>query len=371
MADTRLSGILNEGEETILRQVGFEAPEARSATAVLVDHTLRVAPAHADGVEILSIQDALMRYDFVQDLMFNMISADESELLRQSAELLHDPIGHFVHVHPGVKLDRPIQTFTLMERPQERQFTHNITVIGEGAEVDIIAGAAVPQTVHTGHHVSIDEAYMHAGSSCRTVSVERWGRGMAVDSFARTHMAAGAQTVSNAIMLAPLRHHLSDSKTVLLDNARANDQSVIFAPEGSSRHFELEVRLAGPGARSEHVARMVSAGGSIINNNLLIGEAPDTSGFLGCDGLLLSNDGEIIATPSLSAKSINAQLSHEASVGMIDSQKLDYLMASGLGEDDARDLIVQGFLRLKDDTIPPEMRAAVREMIAAAQSGGM
>lgn len=40
-------------------------------------------------------------------------------------------------------------------------------------------------------------------------------------------------------------------------------------------------------------------------------------------------------------------------------------------EDAARDLIVQGFLRLGDSIVPKALRARVTAMIAQAKSGGM
>ena len=368
--ETDVGGLSAEVQD-LLSRVGYGGEGARSATAVLVNHELRFAESQVEGVEIMSIQDALMRYDWVQDLMFKLIAPDENELLRQAAELLNDPIGHFVYVHDGVKVQLPVQAFTLMGLPQGRQFTHNITVIGKEAEVEMISGAAVPEHVHAGHHVSIEETYLREGARCRALSIERWGSNMAVDSYSRSEIGAGAEIISNQIMLAPLKRHLSDTKTWVGEGASSNEQAIIFAPEGTSRVFEGETYLTAPGARSESVARMVSAGGSITNRALLVGQASHTSGFLGCDGLKLSNTGEIFAVPALRAESAESQLSHEASVGMIDAEKLAYLMASGLSEDHARDLIVQGFLNLKDEYVPEGMRAHVAEMIAAAKSGGM
>ncbi|MEM6748775.1 MAG: SufD family Fe-S cluster assembly protein, partial [Pseudomonadota bacterium] len=173
------------------------------------------------------------------------------------------------------------------------------------------------------------------------------------------------------IMLSAIKHHRSETRTHVGEGAVCNDQAILFAPAGTERIFNSETFLTAKGARSESIARMVSAGGTITNNALLVGQSPGTNGFLGCDGLLLSSDGEIQATPALRAESAEALLSHEASVGMIDKEKLAYLMASGFDEDTARDLIVQGFLSLKDDYIPDGLRDQVTAMIASAQSGGM
>lgn len=362
---------LSRDEVSLLTQVGYGDADTRSASTVLVNHDLRVATSMTDGVEVMSLQQALMRYDWVQDLMFNLIASDENELLRQSVELLSDPIGRFTYVHDGAQVALPLQSFTLMELPQGRQFTHNITVIGKDADVQMISGAAVPDYVHAGHHVSIDETYIGEGARVRSVSIEHWGENMEVDSYSRTRLAAGAEDTSNQIMLAPLRRHLSETKTYVGQGASSNDQATIFAPAGTERVFNTETYLTATGARAESVARMVSSGGTIINNAVLVGQAKETVGFLGCDGLKLSDEGEIVAVPSLRAESAQSQLSHEASVGMIAGDKIAYLMAAGLSEDRARDLIVQGFLNLKDQYIPEEMRTQVSAMVAAAKSGGM
>lgn len=361
---------LTADEQQLLQAVGY-ADHNRSATAILVDQQLRLTTSELEGVEIMPIQQALRRYDWVQDLMFKLIKPDENAVLRQAAERVSAALGHFVYVHDGVKARLPIQTFTLMEVPQERQFTHNITVIGKQADVEWISGAAVPNNVHAGHHVSISETYLREGARCRSLSIEHWGKNMQVDSYARSEVAAGAELISNEIMLAPLRHHLSDSKTWLGANAVCNEQMIVYAPTGSERSVASEVYLTAAGARSESIARMVCAGGNIVNRSLLVGQAGDTSGFLGCDGLQLSDQGSILASPALHACNAGARLSHEASVGMIDTDKINYLMASGLSEDRARDLIIQGFLNLKEDYLPTSMRDQVAQMIAAAKAGGM
>ena len=45
-------------------------------------------------------------------------------------------------------------------------------------------------------------------------------------------------------------------------------------------------------------------------------------------------------------------------------------MATGLSEERARDLIVQGFLKLDEQQMPEAMRVEVKAMVAAAKSGG-
>ncbi|MEM7490677.1 MAG: SufD family Fe-S cluster assembly protein, partial [Pseudomonadota bacterium] len=317
-ADGHVAGRLSNAERDILHEVGFDDVGARAATGVLADYEMRIALTNDPGVEILPLATALATYDFVQDLMFGLVAPDANPHVALVAEHMHAPLGHFVWIKPGAKVALPVQSFTLLESPQARQFTHDVTLIDEGAEVEMISGAAVPSSVHKGRHVSIGETYMRAGSSCKSVTIEHWGAAMEVHSYGYSHMAAGARSDATAIMMAPVAHHASHSSTVLHDDARATSQAIVFAAAGTDRVIETETRLAGTGATSEDVARMVSAGGRISNRARLIGDAAGTNGFLGCDGLKLTDTGEILAVPALRARAEGAMLSHEASVGMID-----------------------------------------------------
>ncbi|MEM6461010.1 MAG: SufD family Fe-S cluster assembly protein [Pseudomonadota bacterium] len=368
---TEVRGTLTNQERDLLNEVGFDSESSRAATSVLTDHEVRLAVSNDPGVEIMPLAVALRTYDFVQDLMFGLVDPNENEHIAMVAEHMHDPLGHFTWVKPGAKVKLPIQTFTMLETPQARQFTHDITLIEEGAEIEMIAGSAVPSSVHKGRHISVSETYQRPGSACKSVSIEHWGEAMEVYSYGHSRMEKGSSCTAVSIKLSPIRTHKSRSVSILEADANSVDQSILFAPVGTERVMDTETRLIGSGARSEDMARMVSAGGSIVNNALLIGEAADTNGFLGCDGLKLSDTGEVLAVPSLLARAEGAQLSHEASIGMIDSDKLNYLMATGMDEDAARDLIVQGFLALENDNVPAALRRRVSDLIAKAKSGGM
>ncbi|MEM9349880.1 MAG: SufD family Fe-S cluster assembly protein [Pseudomonadota bacterium] len=368
---TELSGHLSNEERAILHDVGFDSETSRAGTSVLIDHGLRLIHTTDPNVEILPLAEALRTYDFVQDLMFGLVEPDANHDVALVAEHMRDPLGHFVWVKPGAKVELPVQTFTLMETPQARQFTHDITLIDEGAEVEMISGSAVPGSVHKGRHVSINETYLRRNAHCKSVSIEQWGAAMQTYSYGYSDLGEGAHDASTSVMMSPVALSESHSRTTLGADADVSNQAIIFAAEGTTRVLKTQIELNGAGARCEDIARMVSSGGTIVNDALLTGNASETNGFLGCDGLKLTDQGEIRAVPALVAHAEGSMLSHEASVGMIDNDKLNYLMASGPEEDTARSLIVQGFLALEDKHIPSSLRQSVTEMIAKAKSGGM
>lgn len=83
--------------------------------------------------------------------------------------------------------------------------------------------------------------------------------------------------------------------------------------------------------------------GRIVNRGSLIGEQAGVKGHLECQGLMLSPEGVIYAIPELEARTDGVELSHEAAVGKIAQEEIEYLMARGFTEDEATAMIVRGF----------------------------
>lgn len=371
MTTTALLEDIEPQQEAQLTRVGYGLEREHSATCVIVDQSVSHVRVNDPNVEVLPLADALDRYEWVQDLVFGLIDPSENELVRQLAESTDPPLGHFVWVHDDAKVTLPVQLFTVLATAQGRQHIHDVRVIGKNAEVDLVCGSITTGQVHTGHHVSISETYLREGAQCREVSIEQWGSAVQVDSFSRTHLEKKASMTTNAIMMTGLKRHASDSQTILSEGAVSSDQSIVFAPEGTERVMVSDIVLAGDKAHAESLARMVTAGGQITNRSTITGDGNDTNGYLGCDGLKLGDKGQIHSAPALVANSPSSQLSHEASIGMVSQERMAYLMATGMTEERARDLIIQGFLHLDDQKIPESIREEVMQMVAVAKSGAL
>lgn len=121
--------------------------------------------------------------------------------------------------------------------------------------------------------------------------------------------------------------------------------------------------LAAPGARAEIIARTISTGGVVINRGHLLGQSPETKAHLECHGLLLSEKGVIYAVPELEARTGNAELSHEAAVGKIAPEEIEYLMVRGLTEEEAVATIARGFLNVNIEGLPAALSREINNVI--------
>ena len=351
----------------LLTTIGWAPETQRSGTSILIDHHFGTLTSTDGDVIVTTLADALVRYPWVQALVFDLITPEEDEVLRRAFESQREPLGTFTWVKDNAHVELPSQSFTIMTKPQERQFVHDITVIGKNATVDFVSGAAVAPELTHATHVSVSETYIGAGATVRSIDVDRWGANMTVHSYGRTKIDENARVTSVSVAVSGLKQSVNNSHTEVAAGAAITDHTILFAPTGTHRDMTNTVSLTGPGAQAEQVARMVSDGGVIVNRSTLEAAVAEVRGFLECDGLMLQDTGQIESIPALDAKVARAQLSHEASVGMIDDDKMDYLMATGLDEDRARDLIVQGFLNLDDQQVPASVRATVDNLVTAAR----
>ena len=130
--------------------------------------------------------------------------------------------------------------------------------------------------------------------------------------------------------------------------------------------------LESPHTSGKVISRTIATDESeIIARGDLIGAAPETKARLECDGLLISDKAAIRAVPMLQAKAEGTELSHEATVGKVGADQLNYLMSRGLSEEESTSLIVSGFVKLKVPDLPPALQSAIDDAVKLSLAGGM
>ncbi len=70
------------------------------------------------------------------------------------------------------------------------------------------------------------------------------------------------------------------------------------------------------------------------------------------ESLILSDNAEIDSIPELKATRKDLDLSHEAAVGKIAEEEIQYLMARGLSAEEATSVIIRGFLNVDITGLP-------------------
>ena len=117
------------------------------------------------------------------------------------------------------------------------------------------------------------------------------------------------------------------------------------------------------------MSRSVCRGGKIIARGRLVGNHADAKAHLECRSIMLTDGGSTTAIPELEANVADVEMTHEAAVGKIARDQIEYLMSRGLSEDDAVSMIVRGFLVGSINGLPENLRKEIDEAIEKANLG--
>ena len=355
-----------EDRGTILK-AGID-PEERERTGsfLQMDHSVVHCRTEAEGVEVLPITEALKRYDGLKDYWWKAISPERDEYTQRAS--LHQEGGYFIRALPGAKVTYPLQACLYITVDQLAQDVHNVVIAEEESALHIITGCATSPHVRSGLHVGVSEFYVKRGARLTFTMIHNWPEEMSVRPRTVIWVEEGATFISNYICLMPARD-LQTYPTALLrgEGAVVTFNSVLLAKPGSLMDVGSRAILRERGSRAEIISRNVSLGGEIIARGQLVGEAPDVRGHLECRGLLLSSDGVIRAIPELEGKVAGVEMSHEAAVGKIAREEIEYLMSRGLSVEEATSLIVKGFLSLEIEGLPPVLREELDRIVAETE----
>lgn len=356
---------LQGSDSASLAEVGVITNEAQRAGSFVMrnSHTL-CSYAHVDGLEVLPIHQALEKYDWLGEKYYwKLVKRDADDVTRHVAAQ-SQPQGFFIRVMPGVKVELPYQAGLYMAEANSAQTLHNVVIVEEGAELTLITGCATHQGVEEGLHLAVSEFYIGKQATLTNNMVHAWGPKVTVRPKAGTAVAAGGCYNSNYISLRPAADIITNPVTWLNgEGATARFQSIVLGAPGSFIQSGGEVYLNGLNSSTELIHRAVCTGGQILQEGLLVGSNACRA-HIDCSGMLLNagEEGFIQSNPGLRALNPDAQMSHEASIGKIAPDQVEYLMARGIGERDAISMIIRGFLQADIEGLGAELDARIAEI---------
>ena len=350
--------------------VGVDIDENdRAGTFIQKDKSLIHCKTRQDGVGVMGISQALEKHEWLSGYMWGNISPDTDKFTLQAKEKPHE--GYFIHALPGVKTKHPVQSCLYIAKDGFSQNVHNIVIAEQGSELHIITGCATAPHLVTGLHVGISEFYVKKGAKLVFTMIHDWGDKVNVRPRTVTKVEEGGVIISNYISLRPVGS-LQMYPTTHLNGkgAVARFNSVLVAGKGSLLDVGSKIVLNAPETRAEIISRGISSGGSIVARGNLIGKVAGIKAHLECKGLIL-NDGLMQAIPELTGHVPGVEMSHEASVGKIDQQEIEYLMARGLNEEEAISTIVRGFLNVDIEGLPAALKKKLDEAVTETQKDMM
>lgn len=340
----------------------------RAGTYFQIDHSIvfqGIQKMFEGQAEIMSVKDALKKYDWLKDYWWKLIPVDADKYVALAE--LHWDYGYFIKVLEDQKVTLPLQSCLFISRDNLNQNVHNIIVAEPNSEVQIITGCVVHPNVQKGLHVGISEFYIKEGAKLTFTMIHNWAQNFHTRPRTAALVDNEATFINNYICLKPVKslqmYPVAYCKGV---NSRARFNTILYGTGDSYMDVGSKVILQGTGSRAEVITRAIATDNAkIYARGTLIGEQKDTKAHLECRGLLVSEAAFIHAIPELIGKVSGTDLSHEAAVGKIAEDQIQYLMARGFSKDEAESLIVRGFMDINIFGLPDSLKSEIKKMVDA------
>jgi Fe-S cluster assembly scaffold protein SufB len=156
--------------------------------------------------------------------------------------------------------------------------------------------------------------------------------------------------------------------------ATAEIISVAFAGHGQHQDTGAKAIHLAPDTKSRIISKSVSKDGGRATYRGQLRVQPGATGVVAsvrCDALMLDDHSRSDTYPYIDIQENDTTMSHEAVVGRISQDQVFYLMSRGLTENEATNLIVQGFLEVFTKELPMEYAVEFNRLVKLEMEGAL
>lgn len=236
----------------------------------------------------------------------------------------------------------------IISKSGHKETVYNDFYIGDNSEITIVAGCGIyncgaKSSIHDGVHV------FHVGKNCKVKYIEKhYGTGPSAGKIlnptTELYLDENSYVELELEQIAGVDSTNRLTKAELKENAKINIVEKLLTHGRQVAKSNIEVNLNGKNSTADIVSRSVARDISSQDFKLHIAGKTICRGHSECDAIITDN-AKVMATPSLNAESLDAELIHEAAIGKIAGTEINKLMTLGLTEKEAEAKIINGFLR--------------------------
>ncbi len=325
------------------------------------------------GVIYTDMESALREHeDIVKEYFMKLVPPKDHKFTA-----LHGAVwsgGSFVYVPEGVHVDIPLQSYFRLNSPGAGQFEHTLIIVEKNASLHFIEGCSAPKYNVTNLHAGCVELYVKEGARLRYSTIENWSRNMLnlntkralVEKDGLIEWVSGSFG-SHISMLYPC-------SILHGERAKAEFTGVTFASKGQTLDTGAAVIHAAPHTSSNISTRSISKDGGVVvyRGAIKVTEnAHHAKSSVNCESLMLDDRSRSDTLPVMDIANDEVDIGHEAKIGRISDEAVFYLMSRGISEEEAKAMIVRGFVEPIAKELPLEYAVEMNNLVNIELEGVM
>jgi len=326
------------------------------------------------GVILCSISEAVQKYpELVEKYLGSVVPIGDNFFAALNSAVFTD--GSFVYVPKGVHCPMEVSTYFRINDKESGQFERTLVIAEEGSYVSYLEGCTAPAFDTNQLHAAVVELIAHEKAEIKYSTVQNWysgdantGVGGIYNFVTKRGRCAGDHSkiswtqveVGSAITwkypscILQGDHSVGEFYSVALTNGK-------MQADTGTKMIHL-----GKNTRSTIVSKGISADRSHNSYRGLVKIAPraeNARNYTQCDSMLVGNQCSANTFPYIEVANASSQVEHEASTSKINEEQLFYFRSRGIPQEEAVNMIVNGFCKRVMEELPLEFAAEAKQLL--------
>ena len=318
-----------------------------------------------DKVIFMSTDEALKKHpELFKKYFNNLVKYNENKYTALNGALWSG--GTFIYIPPYTKLDRPLQSYFRINSVSLGQFERTIIIVDHDSELSYIEGCTAPSYSENSLHAGVVEIYVLDNAKCKYSTIQNWS----TDVY---NLVTKRAIVYENGLMEWVDGNIGSKVTMKYpscilsgDNSRGNSISIAYAKNGQYLDAGAKMIHIGKNTKSNIISKSIAENGGIANyrgTTKITNGAINSHASIKCDTILLDDLSKSDTIPKNIVLNNSSNLEHEATVSKISEEKLFYLKEKGLDEEQAKSLIILGFINDFKNELPMEYAVELNRLL--------
>ena len=336
---------------------------------------------HEAGVVFCPLSEAVHSHpDLVKKFLGSVIPQTDNYFAALNSAVFSD--GSFVYIPKGVRCPMELSTYFRINEQNTGQFERTLIVAEEGSHVSYLEGCTAPQRDENQLHAAVVELVAETDAEIKYSTVQNWfagdndGKGGIYNFVTKRGICSGDRSKISWTQLETGSAITWKYPSCVLKGADSVGEFYSVAVTGKKQQADTGTKMIhiGPRTRSTIISKGIStARGQNTYRGLVkvLPGAVDARNFTQCDSLLIGNQCGAHTFPYVEAEEPSAQLEHEATTSKVSDDQLFYLRTRGMTEEDALNMVVNGFCKEVFQKLPMEFAVEAEALLGITLEGAV
>ena len=327
------------------------------------------------GVILCSISEAIRLYpELVEKYIGSVVPIGDNFFAALNSAVFTD--GSFVYIPKGVRCPMEVSTYFRINDKDTGQFERTLIIAEEGSYVSYLEGCTAPAYDNNQLHAAVVELIALDNAEIKYATVQNWysgdpitGLGGIFNFVTKRGRCAGINSKISWTQVEVGAAITWKYPSCILqgDNSVGEFYSVALTNGKMQADTGTKMIHLGKNTKSTIVSKGIAADFSHNSYRGLVKMIPRASGarnYTQCDSMLVGDKCSANTFPYIEVGNSSSQVEHEASTSKLNEEQLFYFRTRGISQEDAVNMIVNGFCKEVIRELPLEFAAEAQKLLA-------